>query len=346
MSTATTTQPFLAACKSQPTAHTPVWIMRQAGRYLPEYRAVREKVDFLTLCSTPDLAAEVTLQPIRRFNLDAAILFADIMTPLSGMGVPIAFSPGPVVAEPIRSAKQVADLRALEPEADVPYVLETVRILRRELPTRAPLIGFAGAPFTLFCYLVEGQGSRTFTTAKRFLFSEPEAALALLHKLGDAMAAYLCAQAKAGAQALMLFDSWVGLLAPADFERFVTPVLERVLAKLPSDIPHIYFPNHGATLLPQVSKLPVDVVGIDWRTPLSHARKVLGPNKAVQGNLDPALLFAPMDELTRRIEEVVHEAGSAPGHIFNLGHGIDRHTDLEAVAHLVDTVHKLTRTNT
>jgi uroporphyrinogen decarboxylase len=335
--------PFLAACRRQPVSHTPVWIMRQAGRYLPEYREVREAVDFLTLTKTPELAAEVTLQPIRRFGLDAAILFSDIMTPLEGMGVELDFTPGPVVAKPVRSPAAVDALTPCEPEQSVPFVLETIRILRRELPPAAPLIGFAGAPFTLFCYVVEGRGSKTFGTAKAFLFSEPDASGRLLAKLAETAAAYLEAQAAAGAQALMLFDSWAGLLAPEDYRRYAMPALAHVLDRLrPLGVPTIYFPNQGTALLEEVATLDADVIGVDWRTPLSRARRILGPQRAVQGNLDPAALFAPPAELERRVEAVLREAGSEPGHIFNLGHGIEPTTDPDQVARLVETVHRQT----
>jgi len=337
------TPPFLAACRREPTSHTPVWIMRQAGRSLPEYRRVREKVDFLTLTKTPELAAEVTLQPVRRYALDAAILFSDIMTPVEGMGVAVEFEPGPVVVDPIRSPAAVARLRVPDPRETVPFVLDAIRILRRELPASAPLIGFAGAPFTLFCYLVQGYGSKTFTDAKAFLFAEPDAAHRLLDKLAASMAAYLRAQAEAGAQALMLFDSWVGLLEPEAFRTFALPAVARIMAELaPLQLPLIYFPNQGATLLPDVRAAGAHVVGIDWRVPLSAARHALGPEIAVQGNLDPAALFAPPAELKRKIDHVLAEAGPGPGHVFNLGHGIERTTSPDAVTLLVDYVHERT----
>ena len=339
----TETSTFLAACRSEPTSHTPVWIMRQAGRYLPEYRAVRETVDFLTLTKTPELAVEVTLQPVRRFAMDAAILFSDIMTPVEGMGVPIEFAPGPVIANPLRHAAQVEALRVPDPEESVPFVLETVREVCGALPKAVPLIGFAGAPFTLFCYLVEGHGSKTFTTAKGFLFAEPDVSRLLLEKLADTMIAYLTAQAAAGAKALMVFDSWAGLLSPADYRRFVLPAVRRVIDGLRSTgVPVIYFPNQGAMLLENVATLRADVVGIDWRLPLSKARSILGNSTAVQGNLDPAALFAPPEELKNQIDMVLTEAGKEPGHIFNLGHGIERTTDPDAVALLVDYVHERT----
>ena len=331
---------FLAACRRKPVPHTPVWIMRQAGRYLPEYRKIRSRVDFLTLTKTPELAAEVTLQPVRRFGMDAAILFSDIMTPVEGMGVALDFNPGPVIETPIRSLAQVDALRIPDPEEGVPFVLDAVRILNDELPPHAPLIGFAGAPFTLFCYLVQGEGSKTFAEAKSFLFAEPEASRRLLEKLAETMVQYLEAQARAGAKALMIFDSWAGLLGPEQYAEFAFPAVRRMIEALrPLDVPLIYFPNQGATLLETVRESGADVVGIDWRLPLSRARAILGEQVAVQGNLDPTALFAPKDVLGRQVDGVLKEAGPAPGHIFNLGHGIERATDPDAVAFLVDRVH-------
>ena len=332
---------FLAACRRESVPHRPIWIMRQAGRYLPEYRELRARVDFETLTRTPELAAEVTLQPLRRFELDAAILFSDIMTPLQGMGVKLTFEPAPVVSEPIRTAAQIAALPALEPARDVPFVLETIRQVRRGVPRDVPLIGFAGAPFTLLCYLVCGRPSKEFAPARTFLYAQPQEAERLLTHLADAMAAYLAAQAAAGAQALMLFESWAGLLGVREFARFALPAVRRTVAALrPLGVPLIYYLNQGSALLGAVAGLDVEVVGVDWRAPLSEVRRVLGPGKAVQGNLDPAALFAPAAELTRAAAAVLAEAGNAPGHIFNLGHGIWPDTDPDAVARLVDFVHE------
>jgi uroporphyrinogen decarboxylase len=332
---------FLAACRRQPTPYTPIWIMRQAGRYLPEYRELRSKVDFVTLTRTPELAAEVTMQPLRRFELDAAILFSDIMTPLQGLGVSIDFRPGPVVAQPIRTRAQIDALPELVPERDVPFVLESIRLVRRDVPRQAPLIGFAGAPFTLACYLVCGKPSKEFSEARSFLYAQPEAAEALLMKLADAMAVYLRAQAAAGAQALMIFESWAGLLAPTEYRRFAMKAVARTIAALrPLGLPLIYYANDGAAILDAVAELDVDVVGVDWRTPIGRARSILGPGKAVQGNLDPAALFAPPDALRDNVRALLKEAGPEPGHIFNLGHGIWQDTDPGAVARLVDHVHE------
>lgn len=336
--------PFLAACRRVASAHTPIWIMRQAGRYLPEYRALREKVDFATLTRTPELAAEVTMQPLRRFELDAAILFSDIMTPIQGMGIALDFEPGPVVREPIRTREQIELLPELVPERDVPFVMESVRLVRANVPRGAPLIGFAGAPFTLLCYLVCGRPSKEFSAARAFLYSEPEAADCLLGKLADAMAAYLRAQAQAGAQALMLFESWAGLLAPPEFSRFALRAVARTVKALRMlDVPLIYYANQSAALMEAIAALDVDVVGVDWRLPLNTVRNFLGPGKAVQGNLDPAALFASPADLKRHADAVLAAAGEGPGHIFNLGHGIWPETDPDAVARLVDHVHDRTR---
>ncbi len=332
---------FLAACRREPVPHRPVWIMRQAGRYLPEYRELRARVDFETLTRTPELAAEVTLQPLKRFELDAAILFSDIMTPLQGMGVGLSFEPAPIVREPIRTTAQIDALPSLDARRDVPFVLETIRLVRAAVPRGVPLIGFAGAPFTLLCYLVCGRPSKEFAPARTFLYAQPADAERLLTKLADAMAAYLAAQAAAGAQALMLFESWAGLLGEREYQRFALPAVRRTVAALKgAGVPLIYYLNQGSALLPAVAALDVDVVGVDWRSSLSEARRVLGPNKALQGNLDPAALFAAPAELERHAAAVIAEAGLSPGHIFNLGHGIWPHTDPQAVARLVDFVHE------
>lgn len=332
---------FLAACRREPVPYTPIWIMRQAGRYLPEYRALRSKARFEDLTRTPALAAEATLQPLRRFPLDAAILFSDIMTPLQGMGVNLTFEPGPVIREPIRSDAAIASLRDLVPERDVPFVLESIRLVRASLPAGVPLIGFAGAPFTLFCYLVCGRPSKEFAAARSFLYSHPQSAERLLERLGDAMASYLAAQAAAGAQALMLFESWAGLLGPREFERFALRAVRRTLAALRTcGVPLIYYVNQGSALMHRIATLEADVIGVDWRSPLAAVRRALGPKQAVQGNLDPAALFASPEDLERHAACVLEEAGAAPGHIFNLGHGIWPETDPEQVARLVDFVHE------
>ena len=332
---------FLAACRRQSVPHRPIWIMRQAGRYLPEYRALRAKVDFEALPRTPELAAEATLQPLRRYELDAAILFSDIMTPLQGMGVRLSFEPGPVVREPLRTDAQIEALPALIASRDVPFVLETIKLVRASAPRGTPLIGFAGAPFTLLCYLVCGRPSKEFAAARTFLYAQPQSAERLLERLADAMAEYLAAQAAAGAQALMLFESWAGLLGAPEFTRFALAAVKRTAAALGQvGVPLIYYVNQGSHLMSAVSGLDVDVIGVDWRSGLAEVRRVLGPGKAVQGNLDPAALFAPPEVLRQQVDAVLEQAGSEPGHIFNLGHGIWPDTDPDAVARLVDYVHE------
>jgi len=332
---------FLDACRARPTAYTPIWIMRQAGRYLPEYRKLRSQVDFVKLTRTPEFAAEATLQPLRRFELDAGILFSDIMTPLQGMGIELEFDPGPIVKDPIRTDAQIDALPALVPERDVPFVLEAVRLVRANAPRGVPLIGFAGAPFTLFCYLVCGRPSKEFAAARAYLYAHAEASERLLTHLADAMAAYLRAQAEAGAQALMLFESWAGLLAIKEFRRFALRAVQRTVAGLRDlGVPIIYYANQGSALMQAVAELDVDVVGVVWRSPLGATREILGASKAIQGNLDPAALFASPQELRVQVDAVLADAGSAPGHIFNLGHGIWPDTDPDAVARLIDHVHE------
>lgn len=333
---------FERACRGERGEHVPVWIMRQAGRYLPEYRKLRESVDFLTATKTPEIAARITLQPMERFPLDAAILFSDIMTPLEGMGVGLDFDPGPVLDRPIRSAEEARSVRPLDPEEGAPFVLETIRQVRAELSPDRALIGFAGAPFTLFCYLVQGGGSKDFMEARSFLRLETEAATGLLDLLGDSMIDYLVAQSRAGADAVMLFDSWVGLLGPDSYRRFVLPLMRRAVSgiRVETDVPIIYFANGGATLLAEVEQVGADVVGIDWTLPLSRAVAQLGPDAVVQGNLDPAALFAPRRELDEAVRDVLEEGRSARAHVFNLGHGIHRTTDPDQVAFLVDRVHE------
>jgi uroporphyrinogen decarboxylase len=338
-----TTPNFLAACRRQPVSHTPVWVMRQAGRYLPEYRKVREKVGFTGLTRSPELAAEVTLQPIRRFALDASIIFSDIMVPIEGMGVDLEYAPGPVIGTPIRTLKQVEELRPLVPEEGVPFVMEAIKLTRAGLPSHVPLIGFAGSPFTLFSYLVAGKPSKEFSVPRAFAQAEPEISAKLMDKLADAMIVYLKAQAGAGAQALMLFESWGGLLGPNDYRRIALPPVKKIIDGLKDvGVPLIYFANQCGGNLDSIATLNADVIGLDWRTSLGGARKILGPSKAVQGNLDPAHLFSSPENLRKRIDEVLADAGPGPGHIFNLGHGIWPETDPDSVARLVDYVHEKT----
>jgi len=317
-----------------------MWMMRQAGRFLPEYREVRAKVDFMTLCQTPELAAKVTLQPIEHFGFDAAIIFSDIMTPLESMGVELTFSPGPHVAEPLRTTKGVETLRVPEQEEITPFVIEAVRIAVERLAGKTPLIGFAGAPLTLACYLVEGKGSKDFSQLRSFLYAEPQAAEELFDKLGQVMGRYFRAQVEAGAQAVQLFDSWAGILAEQEYRRFALPAVQKVFAALDGlDVPKIFFAQDAAAFFPILSESGADVIGVDWRIPLPEARRMLGGDFTLQGNLDPAILRgAPASVIEREALRVLTEGGGRR-HIFNLGHGVLPDTPLDRVQALVDTVH-------
>jgi uroporphyrinogen decarboxylase len=343
MSRVTTTphdSAFIRAARGLPAPHTPVWFMRQAGRSLPEYRKIRAGVGMLESCRRPDLVTEITLQPVRRHGVDAAILFSDIVVPLAAAGVDldIVAGTGPVVAEPIRTAADVARLNPLEP-ADVGYVDEAVRLLVPELgPT--PLIGFAGAPFTLASYLIEGGPSRTYLKTKAMMYGEPDLWHALCTKLADITLTFLRVQIGAGVSAVQLFDSWAGALSEADYRRYVLPHSARVLGGLAdAGVPRIHFGVGTAVLLKAMGEAGADVVGVDWRTPLAEATTLIGPDRAVQGNLDPAILFAPWEVVEREAKRVLAEGKAAPGHVFNLGHGVMPETDPDVLTRLVDLIH-------
>ncbi|MDQ3962740.1 MAG: uroporphyrinogen decarboxylase [Actinomycetota bacterium] len=330
---------FLRACRSAPTDAVPVWFMRQAGRSLPEYRAIRERHDILEICRTPELAVEVTLQPVRRYGVDAAILFSDIVVPLAAMGVDLDILPGtgPVIAEPIRTATDVDRLQPLQPAQDVPFVLEAVEALVAELDV--PLIGFGGAPFTLASYLIEGGPSRTFTRTKALMYSDPATWNKLMDRLAESVLAYLRAQVEAGAQAIQLFDSWVGAVGPDDFDAFVAPAVERILTGLADlDVPRIYFGVNTSALLERMAALGPDVLGVDWRVTLTEARRRVGDEIALQGNLDPTVCLAEWPAVEERALEVL-AGGGGTGHVFNLGHGVLPNTDPDVLARLVDLVH-------
>ncbi|MDR7483313.1 MAG: uroporphyrinogen decarboxylase [Armatimonadota bacterium] len=336
------TDRFLRACRCAPTDRTPVWFMRQAGRALPEYRALRERYTLLDLCRTPALAAQMTVLPVQRLGVDAAILFADITLPLVGMGVAVDLvdGVGPVISEPLRSPGDVDRLRPLEPERDLPFVLEAISLVRRDCPV--PLIGFAGAPFTLASYLVEGRGARDLLRTKRLLHGDPVTWHALLARLTDATLAYLRAQVAAGAQAVQVFDSWVGALAPRDYAAGVLPHMRRLFAGLATlDVPAIHFGTGTAGLLSLMAQAGGDVIGVDWRVRLGEAWAQIGP-RAIQGNLDPAVLLAPFPVVEAAAREILDEAAGRPGHIFNLGHGVLPQTPPEHLARLVALVHETT----
>jgi uroporphyrinogen decarboxylase len=335
---------FLRACRRQPVDATPVWFMRQAGRYLPEYRELRGDRDVLQACRIPDLAVEATLQPVRRMDVDAAVLFSDIMVPLEaiGIGVRIESGTGPVVDRPIRARSDIPRIRPLEAEHDVAHVLEAIRLLREEL--KVPLIGFAGAPFTLASYLIEGGPSRTHERTKALMYAEPATFGSLMETLGDVVLAHLRAQAEAGVQALQIFDSWVGALAPDAYERTVLPVMRRIFEGLADlDVPTIHFGVGTGELLGPMRRAGGDVVGVDWRTPLDVAWDRVGPDTGVQGNLDPAVCLAPFDIVRAEAIGVLGRAGGRPGHVFNLGHGVLPSTKPDTLARLADLVHERTR---
>ena len=320
--------------------------MRQAGRYLAEYQDVRAGHGILEVCKTPELAMEVTLQPIRRFDLDAAIIFADILLPLEPMGLSLEFAAGegPVIANPVRTAADVAALSAVRPDADLGFVLESIRQTRAALDGEVPLIGFAGAPFTLASYAIEGGGSRNYVETKRLMYGDPDAWHGLMGRLADCVAEFLVAQVAAGAQAVQLFDSWVGALSPDDYAEYAYPYTQRIFRALDGlGVPRIHFGTGASTLLPLMARAGCDVIGLDWRIPLDEGWALAGHDMAVQGNLDPVALFAPEHELERRVLDIVKRADGRPGHIFNLGHGILPETPPEAVAFVADLVHRATR---
>jgi len=332
--------PFLSACRREPVPHVPVWFMRQAGRALPEYRALRGSGSILDAVRHPELAAEVTLQPVHRYGVDAAILFSDIVVPVAaiGFGVDIRPGTGPIVERPFRSRDDLSRLRPLEPTEDIPWVQETVEILVKELTV--PLIGFAGAPFTVASYLIEGGASRDYAMTKRLMHAEPQTWAALLDRLADLALAFLRAQVDAGAGAVQLFDSWAGALSPADYRRHVMPASARIFAGLEDlGVPRIHFGVGTGELLGLMGQAGADVVGVDWRVPLDVARVRVGPDKAVQGNLDPLVCLAPWPVVAEGARRVLAEAGPGPGHIFNLGHGVLPQTDPDTLARLVDLVH-------
>jgi uroporphyrinogen decarboxylase len=336
---------FLDACRRRPVDKTPIWLMRQAGRYLPEYRAVRARVSFLELCKTPDLAAEVTLQPVDILGVDAAILFSDILVVSEAMGMDLILEDqGPQFPSPLQSFADVQRLRVPDPERELGYVTEAIRRSLKALAGRVPLIGFCGAPWTLAAYMIEGKTSRSFEKAKAAIFSDEGLAHALLQKITDSLILYLNAQLAAGAQALQIFDSWAGALGPEDYARFGAPYIARVIAGLKRDAkepqPVVVFGVETGELLGQLAATAADVVGVDWRVPLDEARGRVGPGVALQGNLDPATLFLPLREQEKRVARVLELADQAgPGHVFNLGHGVIVGTPVESVKALVGQVH-------
>jgi uroporphyrinogen decarboxylase len=337
---------FLRVCRGEEVQYTPVWFMRQAGRYLPEYQAVRANVDFLTLCKTPGLAAEVTLQPVDILGVDAAILFSDILIPIEAMGMRLEFSDkeGPILSEPIRNKSSVDRLIIPDTEEDMPFIIETIKILRKELENKVPLIGFSGAPFTLATYMIEGGTSKNFLHTKKMMFQHSGVFDYLMDKLTTTIISYLSDQIKAGAQAIQIFDTWAGMLTPDDYKEFVLPYVKKVISELKKEeVPIIYFVNDCAGILKEVKKSGADIIGIDWRIDIADAIKKLGKKVIIQGNLDPSALFLPKEKIEERVKDILWKGETAKGHIFNLGHGILPQTPVENVMAMVEAVHKYGR---
>lgn len=332
---------FLRACRGEVTERRPVWVMRQAGRYLPEYRAIRAKADFLTLCKTPELAAEVTLQPIRILGVDAAILFADILLPLEAMGAELVFAKGdgPTFPNPVRTREDIARLRTPDVDETLGYVFDALRLVRRELDGKVPVIGFGGTPWTLASYLIEGGGSKHFAHLLAWSYSDPEGLAVLLDRIADTSIAYLKGQIAAGAQALQLFDSWGGLLDLERWRAVALPPLLKVIEAVRGPVPLIYYINGGSHLLEGMRDLPVDVLSVDWRLPLRKVREVVG-DRVIQGNLDPAALLGPIPEIERRATALIEE-GSGGGHVVNLGHGILPMTPVDHAKAFVAAVQRI-----
>ena len=330
---------FLRACRSESVERPPVWLMRQAGRYMSQYREIRQKVDFLTLCKTPELATRVTLQPVDILGVDAAILFADILLPLEAMGAELRFvkGDGPTFPEPIRSRQDLDRLHRPDVDRTLGYVFETLRLLRKELADRVPVIGFAGTPWTLAAYLVQGSGSKTYPQLLAWSYADPDGLRQLLDLLADVQIDYLEGQIDAGAQALQLFDSWGGLLDAERYRDIALPSLQKILGALGDRVPTIYYSNGTGHLLHLLGNLPVDVLSVDWRLPLSEVRRIVGPEKVLQGNLDPAALLGTPEDIRQRVARLLEE-GQGGGHIANLGHGILPQTPPENAQVFVDAV--------
>jgi uroporphyrinogen decarboxylase len=332
---------FLKACRSEKADCTPVWFMRQAGRYMKAYREIREKHSLIDMFKTPEIAAEVTLQPVHAFAVDAAIIFADILLPLEAMGLPFEFSPGPVFEKPVRTTADVEALRIADPEADLEYVLQSLRYVRAEIDGKVPLIGFAGAPFTLAGYAIEGGSSSGYLLTKDFMYKNTAAWNCLMDKLSETILSFLRAQVRAGAQVVQVFDSWVGCLSPSDYRSFVLPYSRKIFEGLRKEgIPSIHFGTGTGGFLNLMAEAGGDVVGVDWRIGLKCAWQLIGSGAGVQGNLDPVALMAPLPVLRQKALEILEEAEGRPGHIFNLGHGILPSTPEDAVKALADFVHE------
>jgi uroporphyrinogen decarboxylase len=333
---------IVRACRREPVERTPVWFMRQAGRSLPEYREIRKRHDLFEVCRRPELCAEVTLQPVRAHDVDAAVMFADIMLPVLGMGIDVELveNVGPVVREPIRTATDVERLAVPGPQESVPFILEAVRLVRAELPAEKGVIGFCGGPFTVAGYLIEGKPTRDFVATKRCMYGSPEVWHALMDKLADTFAAYLAATVEAGADVVQLFDSWVGALSVEDYREFAAPYSARILAAV--EVPTIHFGTGTTHLLGDMAAAGGDVIGLDWRVPIDRGWELVGEDRGVQGNLDPALLLGPFERVEAAALRILEAVGGRPGHIFNLGHGVLPDTDPADLRRLVELVQRTT----
>ena len=337
---------FLDACHLRQPDATPVWFMRQAGRCLAEYRELRKRYDILTMAKTPELCTQVTLMPVNEFGVDAAVLYADIMLPLEGMGVSLEIQPdlGPIIHNPIRSMRDVNALRIIDPEESTPFVMQAIRLVRRELEGKQAVIGFSGAPFTLACYLIEGRPSRDYALAKSLMYGQPEVWHALMNKLTEVVSRYLLAQISAGVDAVQLFDSWVGSLSPSVYRQFVQSYSQRIFETIKqTSTPSIHFGTGTASLLEAMTEAGGDIISIDWRMDLDAAWKRIGYDRGIQGNLDPTLLLTSWDVIEKGMQDVLQRAANRPGHIFNLGHGVLADTPPDMLRRLVDAVHKSTK---
>ncbi len=337
---------FLDACYRRQPDTTAVWFMRQAGRSFAEYRELRKKYGILEIAKTPELSTQVTLMPVHTFGVDGAVLYADIMLPIEGMGVSLEIEPevGPIIHNPIRTMKDVEALRVLDAQETVPYVLETVRMVRHELAGKQAIIGFSGAPFTLACYMIEGRPSRNYELAKSLMYGQPQVWHALMDKLTAVVSNYLLAQLKAGADVVQVFDSWIGAVSPSVYRRFVQPSMKRIFAAIKeTGSPSIHFGTGTAALLEVMTEAGGDVISVDWRVDLDEAWARIGYDRGIQGNLDPTLLLTSWPVIEVGMHEVLRRAGGRPGHIFNLGHGVPASTDTDLLRRLVDAVHEATR---
>ncbi len=336
---------FLKACRKEEVDCTPVWMMRQAGRYLKKYRDMRKKYSFLEMCKTPELAVEVTLMPFEEIDVDAAILFSDILIPVEAMGIDLEFveSKGPIMNNPVRTAGDIEKLRVIDPGEDVPFVMDSIKLLRKELEGKVPLIGFSGAPFTLASYMIEGGGSKNYLLTKQMMYNSPGSFNDLMNKITDTTIKYLNSQIEAGAQAVQVFDSWIGCLSSLDYDRYVMPHMKKLFGNLSKEVPAIHFGTGTSAILELLKEAGGHIIGVDWRINIDLAWERLGYDVGVQGNLESVVLYGPEGLIESRVKDILDRVGNRPGHIFNLGHGINPDTPVDKAKFMVDTVHRLSQ---